>query len=391
MPEAKPYDISKQVVWEAYLKVKANHGAAGVDRQSIEAFGTDLKGNLYKIWNRMSSGSYFPPPVRLLEIPKATGGTRPLGIPTVGDRVAQMVVKMHLEPLAEPHFHPDSYGYRPRKSALDAVATARERCWRSDWVIDLDIKGFFDNLDHELVMKTVRHHTKTPWILLYIERWLKAPVQKQDGSREERTKGSPQGSVITPPTMLQTTTLGAAFKRGRTDPIHDANLLLVDLDLLDQRPNDFPSRLPARLLQFLGNTFGELLQLADHQPEFRLLGGLVCPLPALVLPLRQPLFRRQDPRLKFGLVEQPVAVGIDQSGYQSSHIIDNFVDMLQFVALVRPRSLESSLVLCPYPLGLGQQLTHVFPDRSVQDIGPDLFVPAEARPPKRYASEPVQR
>jgi RNA-directed DNA polymerase len=198
MPEAKPYDISKQVVWEAYLKVKANHGAAGVDGESIAAFGTDLKGNLYKIWNRMSSGSYFPPPVRLLEIPKATGGTRPLGIPTVGDRVAQMVVKMHLEPLVEPQFHPDSYGYRPRKSALDAVATARERCWRSDWVIDLDIKGFFDNLDHELVMKTVRHHTKTPWILLYIERWLKAPVQKQDGSREERTKGSPQGSVISP-------------------------------------------------------------------------------------------------------------------------------------------------------------------------------------------------
>ena len=153
MPEAKPYVISKQVVWEAYQKVKANHGAAGVDGQSIEAFETDLKGNLYKIWNRMSSGSYFPPPVRLVEIPKASGGSRPLGIPTVGDRVAQMVVKMHLEPLVEPHFHPDSYGYRPGKSALDAVATARERCWRSDCVIDLDIKGFFDNLDHELVMK----------------------------------------------------------------------------------------------------------------------------------------------------------------------------------------------------------------------------------------------
>ena len=136
MPEAKPYAISKQVVWEAYQKVKANHGAAGVDGQSIEAFETDLKGNLYKIWNRMSSGSYFPPPVRLVEIPKASGGSRPLGIPTVGDRVAQMVVKMHLEPLVEPHFHPDSYGYRPGRSALDAVATARERCWRSDWVIE---------------------------------------------------------------------------------------------------------------------------------------------------------------------------------------------------------------------------------------------------------------
>ena len=198
MPEAKPYVISKQVVWEAYQKVKANHGAAGVDGQSIEAFETDLKGNLYKIWNRMSSGSYFPPPVRLVEIPKASGGSRPLGIPTVGDRVAQMVVKMHLEPLVEPHFHPDPYGYRPGRSALDAVATARERCWRSDYVIDLDIKGFFDNLDHDLVMKAVRHHDKTPWVLLYIERWLKAPVQRQDGSQQERTKGSPQGAVVSP-------------------------------------------------------------------------------------------------------------------------------------------------------------------------------------------------
>lgn len=198
MAEVKPYTISKQVVWEAYQKVKANKGAAGVDGQSIEAFETDLKNNLYKIWNRMSSGSYFPPPVRLVEIPKATGGLRPLGIPTVADRVAQMVVKMHLEPIVEPCFHDDSYGYRPGKSALDAVATARQRCWRSDWVIDLDIKGFFDNLDHNLVMKAVRHHDKTPWVLLYIERWLKAPVQRQDGSQQERTKGSPQGAVVSP-------------------------------------------------------------------------------------------------------------------------------------------------------------------------------------------------
>ena len=163
MPEAKSYVISKKVVWEAYQKVKANHGAAGVDGQSIEAFEQDLQNHLYKIWNRMSSGSYFPPPVRVVEIPKASGGLRPLGIPTVGDRVAQMVVKMHLEPLVEPHFHPDSYGYRPGKGALDAVAKARQRCWRYDWVIDLDIKGFFDNLDWELVLKTVRHHVQAPW------------------------------------------------------------------------------------------------------------------------------------------------------------------------------------------------------------------------------------
>jgi RNA-directed DNA polymerase len=198
MPEAKSYVISKQVVWEAYQKVKANHGAAGVDGESLEVFEKDLKNNLYKIWNRMSSGSYFPPPVRVVEIPKASGGLRLLGIPTVGDRVAQMVVKMHLEPLVEPHFHPDSYGYRPGKSALDAVATTRQRCWRYDWVIDLDIQGFFDNLDWELVLKAVRHHVQAPWILLYIERWLKAPAQKQDGGQEERTKGSPQGAVISP-------------------------------------------------------------------------------------------------------------------------------------------------------------------------------------------------
>lgn len=199
MTEAKPYAIPKQIVWNAYKKVKANRGAAGVDGQSLVVFEKDLKNNLYKLWNRMSSGSYFPPPVRLVEIPKGnTGKTRTLGIPTVSDRIAQMVVKMMLEPHVEPHFHPDSYGYRPGKSALDAVGVTRQRCWRSSWVIDLDIKGFFDNLDWDLVMRAVRHHTKVPWILLYVERWLRAPAQHEDGRLEERTKGSPQGSVISP-------------------------------------------------------------------------------------------------------------------------------------------------------------------------------------------------
>ena len=199
MTKAKSYKISKQVVWEAYKRVRANRGAAGIDGESLVAYEKNLKNNLYKIWNRMSSGSYFPPPVRLVEIPKGnTGATRPLGIPTVSDRIAQTVVKMYLEPQVEPHFHPDSYGYRPSKSALDAVGITRQRCWRQDWVIDLDIKGFFDNLDHTLVMKAVRHHTQSRWILLYVERWLKAPVQREDGSLEKRTKGSPQGSVISP-------------------------------------------------------------------------------------------------------------------------------------------------------------------------------------------------
>jgi len=196
--EAKPYDIPKQLVWDAYRRVKANRGAAGVDGESLAMFEQNLKGNLYKIWNRMSSGSYFPPPVRLVEIPKEDGGTRALGIPTVGDRVAQTVVKMVLEPMVEPVFHPDSYGYRPGRSALDAVAVARKRCWRADWVIDLDIKGFFDALRHDLVERAVAHHTDNPWVRLYIARWLRAPVQKPDGTLEQRTKGTPQGGVVSP-------------------------------------------------------------------------------------------------------------------------------------------------------------------------------------------------
>ena len=198
MSEAKPYDIPKNLVWEAYQRVKANRGAAGVDGESLEAFEKDLKGNLYKIWNRMSSGSYFPSPVRRVEIAKTGGGTRGLGIPTVADRIVQTVVTMVLEPMVEPSFHPDSYGYRPGRSALDAVGRARERCWRYDWVIDLDIKAFFDSLDWELVERAVAHHTELPWVRLYIARWLRAPVQKPDGTLEQRTKGTPQGGVVSP-------------------------------------------------------------------------------------------------------------------------------------------------------------------------------------------------
>src|SRR6266853_5204054 len=165
MSEAKPFCISKEEVWEAYKRVKANQGAAGVDEQSIADFEKDLKGNLYKIWNRMSSGSYFPPPVRTVKIPKANGGERKLGIPTVSDRIAQMVVKLKLEPLLEPLFHPDSYGYRPRKSALEAVGQARQRCWWHDWIIDLDIKGFFDNIPHDLLIRAVKKHAKEKWVV----------------------------------------------------------------------------------------------------------------------------------------------------------------------------------------------------------------------------------
>jgi RNA-directed DNA polymerase len=196
--KTKPFSICKQVVWEAYRRVKANQGAAGVDGQSIKDFEVNLKDNLYKIWNRMSSGSYFPPPVRTVDIPKSDGRSRRLGIPAVSDRVAQMVVKMYLEPDVEPIFHPDSYGYISGRSALDAVGVVRKRCWWYNWVIDLDIKGFFDNIDHGLMLHAVRKHTDSKWVLLYIERWLKAPAQLEDGSLIEREKGTPQGGVISP-------------------------------------------------------------------------------------------------------------------------------------------------------------------------------------------------
>ncbi len=199
MSGPKPFDISKQVVFEAYRRVKANRGAAGVDGESIAQFEADLKNNLYKLWNRLSSGCHFPPPVRMVEIEKpGGGGVRVLGVPTVADRTAQTAVAMYLEPQVEPLFHPDSYGYRPPRSALDAVGVCRERCWRTDWVIDIDVQGFFDNLDHDLVLKTVAHHTDQRWILLYVERWLKAPLQREDGSLVARDRGSPQGSAISP-------------------------------------------------------------------------------------------------------------------------------------------------------------------------------------------------
>lgn len=198
MDRAKSYTIPKKEIWEAYKKVRANQGAAGVDGQTIADFEADLTNNLYKLWNRMTSGSYFPPPVRRVEIPKSDGKTRPLGIPTVADRIAQMVVKRHLEPLVEPKFHPDSYGYRPGKSALDAIGVARQRCWRYNWVLDLDIKAFFESIEPELLMRAVRKHTDCPWVLLYIDRWLKAPVQMPDGSLVGRERGTPQGGVISP-------------------------------------------------------------------------------------------------------------------------------------------------------------------------------------------------
>lgn len=194
----KPFNIPKQAVWQAYQRVKANRGSAGIDKQSLDEFDLNLKHNLYKLWNRLSSGSYFPPAVKEVAIPKKQGGVRKLGIPTVSDRIAQMTVKLFIEPQIEPIFLSDSYGYRPHKSALDAIAITRSRCWRYNWVLEFDIKGLFDNLPHSLLLKAVKHHIKDKWILLYIERWLTAPVQDCHGNISKRMAGTPQGGVVSP-------------------------------------------------------------------------------------------------------------------------------------------------------------------------------------------------
>ena len=195
----KPFEISKWEVWKAWEKVRANKGAPGVDGCSIEEFAKDLRSNLYKIWNRMSSGSYFPPPVRAVEIPKPHGGgTRILGVPTVADRIAQTVVAARLENEVEPKFHRDSYGYRPGRSALDAVGKCRERCFRTDWVVDLDIQKFFDSVSWELMVKAVEANTGQRWVVLYVERWLRAPLQLPDGTLQWRDRGTPQGSAVSP-------------------------------------------------------------------------------------------------------------------------------------------------------------------------------------------------
>lgn len=194
----KPFSISKQVIYTAWKGVKEKKGSAGIDTVSINDYEQELGKHLYKLWNRMSSGSYFPQPVKLVEIPKKNGGQRPLGIPTVEDRIAQSAVVLYINERLDKEFHTDSYAYRSGRSAAEALTTARQRCWRYDWVLDMDISKFFDTIDHELLMRAVKRHVTEKWILLYIERWLKVPYETDKGERVERTMGVPQGSVVGP-------------------------------------------------------------------------------------------------------------------------------------------------------------------------------------------------
>ena len=198
MNETKPFEIDKRLIYEAYKKVKSNKGGSGIDGITIEEYDKDLSNNLYRLWNRMSSGSYMPQSVKLVEIPKSNGGKRPLGIPSISDRIAQMAVVLSIMPVLDRIFHDDSYGYRPNKSAHDAVTKARERCFKYPWVLDMDISKFFDTIDHDLLMKAVSIHVKERWMLLYIERWLKVPYEDSEGNLTIRNMGVPQGSVIGP-------------------------------------------------------------------------------------------------------------------------------------------------------------------------------------------------
>ena len=197
--ETKTIPISKAMIWQAYKRVRANKGSGGVDAISMEQFDADLSKNLYKLWNRMASGSYFPPAVKEVEIPKKDGKFRKLGVPTISDRIGQMMVKMYIEPRLENVFSPNSFGYRPSKSAHQALKQVRENCWKTDWIIDLDIKGFFDNIDHAKLMLAIEKHIPENWIKLYIARWLACPVLTRSGKLiTKQGKGTPQGGVISP-------------------------------------------------------------------------------------------------------------------------------------------------------------------------------------------------
>lgn len=198
MNETKSFNIPKSLVYEAYKRVKANKGSAGVDGESLKAFETDLSANLYKLWNRMSSGSYFPSPVKRVFIAKHDGSLRPLGIPTVADRIAQMVVRLQIEPELDAIFHENSYGYRAGKSAHQALRVVNQRNNLRAWVLDIDIQSFFDTIDHDLLQKALNRHVKDRWQMLYIQRWLTAPVQEPSGELVEPTQGTPQGGVISP-------------------------------------------------------------------------------------------------------------------------------------------------------------------------------------------------
>ena len=316
--------VTKEALWLVQRGVPAHAQGRGRGRGRTDGGGyaADLEGNLQSLLDRAKSGRYQAPPVRRVHIPKGTGPeTRPIGIPTFEDKVLQRAVAMVLEAVYEQDFLDCSYGFRPGRSAHQALDALRHRLMEigGGWVLEVDIRKFFDTLDHRHLREFLRRRVRDGVLLRLIGKWLKAGVL-EDGCITHPESGSPQGGVVTPPTMLQTTLLGASFKRGWTDSIHDANLLLVDLDLLHQRPDDLPPCLPVRSLQPLGDTPRELLQLTDHQPQFRFLTLLAGPPLAFALQLGEAIPRRQHPRLEFRPLEQAVSVSVDHPRNRLFHI-----------------------------------------------------------------------
>jgi len=387
----KSFEISKWEVQRAWEKVWANKGAAGVDGCSLEEFEADLKNQLYKIWNRMSSGSYFPPPVLAVEIPKPHGdGVRILGVPTVADRVAQTVVAARLEEKVEPIFHSDSYGYRPARSALDAVGVCRRRCWKYDWVIDLDIQKFFDSVSWDLIVNAVEAHTDVPWVLLYVKRWLRAPVQQADGTLTERDRGTPQGSAVTPPTqwamwlmvVLQVATVGAFGVTGDAfpdrDAVSDGDLVGSDEDVLDEQ-SEHPLALLHRGDLGVGVELSEeTLQIGGEGEVGLAVGELGVESINLVVQVGFSRAQVGHPGAQFVDSNQLLAVGLDHAGDRGGRLGQRGVEAftLSRNGIGGAGGVESLVDLGADEPWVGQQPGEVIPHHLVEVVGADGFVGA---------------
>ena len=372
-PDEKSFAIPKLLVWEAWRQVKANKGAPGVDGQALDEFEADLADNLYKVWNRMSSGTWFPPPVRAVEIPKPHGpGTRVLGVPTIADRVAQTATAMFLEPLVEPRFHPDSYGYRPKKSAHDAVGVCRQRCWKYDWVIDLDVQKFFDTVPWDLVVRAVEAVTDCRWVLLYVRRWLRAPLQRPDGTLVQRDKGTPQGSAMTAPTQKVTWVIGACGGRDRVAD-RDGVVVAADLHFAHDEPQDPLLAGGVELVQTVGEAAEEPVERVGELEVG--LGVVQLGIEAVELGLQRCLAfaQRGHPAAEFLERDQLFLVGLDQAG-------DCLVGAGE-VALERvtaagggvlgPHRGEAAVDLGAHECGVLQQPADLGPDERVELISAD--------------------
>ncbi len=370
------HHVTVERLWEGFYALK-HEAAPGVNGITWEQYDIGLEDRLRDLHRRIHENTYRAQPSLRVFIPKADGRQRPLGIAALEDKIVQQTVVRVLNQIYEVDFLGFSYGFRPRRSphdALDALWVGLMRK-KVNWVLDADIRGFFDYIDHGRLLKFLEHRIADRRILRLIQQWLRAGVS-ENGQWTKTEVGTPQGAVATPPTMLRTILLGATLKRGGTDPIHNADLALINLDLLDQGADDLPLGLPVRLAESFGNLTREFLQPADHQPQFRL-AALLSNLPyALLLQAREPLPHRADPRLEFGLLEDAFFICINQSRNGLFDLVDQLPHLVHLATVIGPCLLLTAFVLDPDSLGLGEQATYVLTDRGIQHVGTDLLVPA---------------